>query len=68
VSSGSSTVSDDDLGRELRALDRRVRRRTLAVERLNPLVAPEAHAAGVDDVLALEAELRDLRARVDRDD
>lgn len=56
-------MSSDDAAR-LRALERRLRRDKLALERLNPLVAPDAYVAALERVADLEAERRTLRRAV----
>jgi hypothetical protein len=49
----------------LRALERRLRREKLAVERLNPLEHPDRYATAFARVIDLEAERRDLRVTLD---
>lgn len=55
----------EDAARQLRALERRLRRERPALERINPLEQEEAYLAGFEQLVALEARRRDLRARVD---
>lgn len=52
----------DELRRRLRALERRLRREKLALERRNPLEDPEAYTEGFEALVELEAARRDLRA------
>ncbi len=53
---------------ELRALERRLRRDKLRLERLNPLERAEEYEAALAHVLDLEVERRRLRALVQAED
>lgn len=50
-----------DPAARLRALERRLRRHKLALERLNPVEQAEAYAHALERVVDLEAGRRDLR-------
>lgn len=54
----------DDAETRLRALERRLRREKLALERLNPLEHPDRYTAAFTRVVDLEAERRELRTAI----
>lgn len=62
VTDGAGREDPEELDRRVRALDRRVRRQKLQVERLNPIEAPERYAEAFESLVALEADLRELKA------
>lgn len=68
MTDGPHPEPDRDPGRDpearLRALQRRLRRDKLALERLNPLERPDAYTAALGRVVDLEARRRDLRGEL----